>query len=443
MKNVLLVGESWVSAATHYKGFDQFGSVTFHLGAEPLVKALEGSDFALTYMPAHEAAESFPFEMEGLDRLRRDHPFGHRLQHPAAAARRLAAVADRAEPAEADPRLGGERRRPADVRRLLQLPGHRRPGPLAPDRRSRRCCPSPACPATTGSRCPRAASPTSSKPDHPVLAGMGGRLAAAPRRQRGRAQAGADVLARLPEDQGGHPLLVARRPRRRPHRGLDQRHRPALAVAGLLRLGGLRPAVEEPARLAHGAAMIRGQLLSRRQRRESTGPRDRERRRPRACPQRRCVEPASPAAPHGRAPRQKGVAGARGDRPPAPAPPDRLRRRARRPAAPAGALRQHHLGPRGSARSASGSTPPAKASASLSIDDEHIHLREERRVSKIDRRGVHRHRHARARAAADRRPRGRLARGFPAAAADRPAAAAGQRRSHRGRVERLGRRSAW
>jgi uncharacterized membrane protein len=27
---VLLVGESWVSAATHYKGFDQFGSVTFH-----------------------------------------------------------------------------------------------------------------------------------------------------------------------------------------------------------------------------------------------------------------------------------------------------------------------------------------------------------------------------------------------------------------------------
>ena len=39
-KKVLLVGESWISSATHYKGFDQFGSVTFHLGAEPLVKAL-------------------------------------------------------------------------------------------------------------------------------------------------------------------------------------------------------------------------------------------------------------------------------------------------------------------------------------------------------------------------------------------------------------------
>ena len=30
---VLLVGESWVTAATHYKGFDSFSSVTFHKGA--------------------------------------------------------------------------------------------------------------------------------------------------------------------------------------------------------------------------------------------------------------------------------------------------------------------------------------------------------------------------------------------------------------------------
>ena len=65
---VLLVGESWVSSATHYKGFDQFGSVTFHLGAEPLVNALADSDFTLRYMPAHEAAEGFPFDIEGLAR---------------------------------------------------------------------------------------------------------------------------------------------------------------------------------------------------------------------------------------------------------------------------------------------------------------------------------------------------------------------------------------
>ena len=63
---VLLVGESWATSATHYKGFDQFGSVTFHLGAEPLGAALRDSPYALTYMPAHEAAEGFPFTAEGL-----------------------------------------------------------------------------------------------------------------------------------------------------------------------------------------------------------------------------------------------------------------------------------------------------------------------------------------------------------------------------------------
>src|SRR6478735_2184472 len=54
-----------MSAATHHKGFD-LGSVTFHLGAEPFVAALEAEGFAVTYMPAHVAAEGFPFEMAGL-----------------------------------------------------------------------------------------------------------------------------------------------------------------------------------------------------------------------------------------------------------------------------------------------------------------------------------------------------------------------------------------
>ena len=37
---VLLAGKSWTSTATHIKGFDQFATVSFHLGAEPLVAAL-------------------------------------------------------------------------------------------------------------------------------------------------------------------------------------------------------------------------------------------------------------------------------------------------------------------------------------------------------------------------------------------------------------------
>jgi uncharacterized membrane protein len=65
-KKLLLVGESWVSAANHVKGWDTFASVTFHLGAEPLVKALEDSPFDLTYMKAHDAATDFPSTLEGL-----------------------------------------------------------------------------------------------------------------------------------------------------------------------------------------------------------------------------------------------------------------------------------------------------------------------------------------------------------------------------------------
>lgn len=65
-KRILLIGESWVSSATHFKGFDQFGSVTFHTGADPLVKSLEDTDFELTWMKAHEAVEQFPYDLEGL-----------------------------------------------------------------------------------------------------------------------------------------------------------------------------------------------------------------------------------------------------------------------------------------------------------------------------------------------------------------------------------------
>jgi uncharacterized membrane protein len=65
-KKILLAGESWVSSANHTKGWDTFSSVTFHLGAEPLVEALRDSPFELTYMKVHEAATDFPMTAEGL-----------------------------------------------------------------------------------------------------------------------------------------------------------------------------------------------------------------------------------------------------------------------------------------------------------------------------------------------------------------------------------------
>ncbi len=66
-KRILLIGETWMSSASHFKGFDQFGSVTFHSGAAPLVNALAGTQFELIHMPAHEAVEKLPFDLKGLN----------------------------------------------------------------------------------------------------------------------------------------------------------------------------------------------------------------------------------------------------------------------------------------------------------------------------------------------------------------------------------------
>lgn len=65
-KKVLLAGESWVSTATHIKGFDQFPTVTYHTGADELLAALKDGAFDVTFMPAHEAQRNFPQTMEAL-----------------------------------------------------------------------------------------------------------------------------------------------------------------------------------------------------------------------------------------------------------------------------------------------------------------------------------------------------------------------------------------
>jgi uncharacterized membrane protein len=67
MACILIVGESWVTNATHYKGFDQFTSTTFESGVAPLKDALESGGHEVRWMPAHEAAEGFPLHTEGLN----------------------------------------------------------------------------------------------------------------------------------------------------------------------------------------------------------------------------------------------------------------------------------------------------------------------------------------------------------------------------------------
>ena len=66
MKKILLVGESWISNATHFKGWDQFSSTTFHLGAEELISSIDSSKFEVEYLTSHDAAKDFPSEIEDL-----------------------------------------------------------------------------------------------------------------------------------------------------------------------------------------------------------------------------------------------------------------------------------------------------------------------------------------------------------------------------------------
>ena len=63
---VLLAGESWVSTATHVKGFNQFSASDYQTGIAPLQRALQGSNVDLTHMPGHLAPTQFPASMEAL-----------------------------------------------------------------------------------------------------------------------------------------------------------------------------------------------------------------------------------------------------------------------------------------------------------------------------------------------------------------------------------------
>jgi uncharacterized membrane protein len=63
---VLLAGESWVSAATHLKGFDRFSAAEFQIGIAGLKQALGGSGVALTHLPAHLVPGEFPSTLEAL-----------------------------------------------------------------------------------------------------------------------------------------------------------------------------------------------------------------------------------------------------------------------------------------------------------------------------------------------------------------------------------------
>lgn len=204
---VLLVGESWVSAATHYKGFDQFGSVTFHKGAEPLVDALRGSEFELTYMPAHEAAEEFPFTLEGLRRYRAiilSDIGANTLLLPPSVWLQGKPVANRLKLIRDWTAQGGGLMMVGGYFSFQGIDGrarwHRTPVEDA--------LPVQCLPYDDRLEVPDGFRPILTAPAHPILAGLPADWPLLLGANEVRARDDAEVLARLPDEEGGHPLLV-------------------------------------------------------------------------------------------------------------------------------------------------------------------------------------------------------------------------------------------
>ena len=59
MARVMVVGESWITNRTHYKGFDNFTDAMIETGIGPLRDVLEDGGHEVRWMSAHEVQEGF------------------------------------------------------------------------------------------------------------------------------------------------------------------------------------------------------------------------------------------------------------------------------------------------------------------------------------------------------------------------------------------------
>lgn len=204
---VLLVGESWTTSETHYKGFDQFGSVRFHTGAQPLLDAMKGSEIRIDYMTAHDAAEGFPFRIEGLadyDIVILSDIGANTFLLPPDVWLRSKTVPNRLRMLREWVAGGGN---------LLMIGGYLSFQGIDGRARWRGTPVEDTLPVTCHPwddrvEIPEGATAEILQPDHPVLAGLPSDWPPILGVNEVMPREGAQILARIPGDQGGHPLLV-------------------------------------------------------------------------------------------------------------------------------------------------------------------------------------------------------------------------------------------
>lgn len=208
MTKLLLVGESWVSSASHYKGFDQFGSVTFHTGADRFVAGMARAGVDVTYMKAHEAAEGFPYHQDDLaayDVLMLSDIGANTLLLPPDVWLRGERVPNRLKMVEAWVKDGGGLIMVGGYMTFQGIDGrgrwHRTP--------VERALPVTCLPYDDRVELPEGATPEVSDASHALLADMPAGWPYLLGVNELTPKEGSDVVLRLPDDQGGLPLLVS------------------------------------------------------------------------------------------------------------------------------------------------------------------------------------------------------------------------------------------
>lgn len=208
-KKVLLVGETWMTAATHYKGFDDFRSTTFHSGAEPLIAALADSEFEIVHMSGHEAPEALPFDAAGLSDydaiLLSDIGANSLLLHPDVWLRGQTVPN----------RLKLLRDWTADGGNLGMIGGYLTFQGIDGKGRWRRTPVEEALPVDCLPYDDRIEAPEGFRAEivqsrHPIVEGLGDDWPAllGANEVTVKEREGVEVIARLPDDFGGHPLIV-------------------------------------------------------------------------------------------------------------------------------------------------------------------------------------------------------------------------------------------
>lgn len=209
MKKILLVGETWTSAATHVKGWDQFPSITHHNGAEDFIATVKSPDWSFEQISCEQAANGFPDTAAALAE------YDVIILSDVGANTLLLPPATWLQSKRSPNRLKALRQYVEEGGALIMIGGYLSFQGINGAARYHRTSVEDALPVTMRSVDDRLELPEGIVPEvvtesaeHPALSGLSGPLPFILGMNEVVAKPAGETLLRLPRDEGGHPVLV-------------------------------------------------------------------------------------------------------------------------------------------------------------------------------------------------------------------------------------------